>query len=62
MGREERTRGKGKGGGEEGGKFLAQRVIHLWNRFKLTPVSMTSLCRFKALLRNADLSRFLHYF
>ena len=40
--------------------FFALRVIHPWNSFKLTPASMSSLCRFKALLRNAELSRFLH--
>ena len=40
--------------------FFALRVIHPWNSLKLTPASMSSLCRFKALLRNAKLSRFLH--
>ena len=41
--------------------FFALRVIHPWNSLKLTPASMSSLCHFKALLRNAELSRFLHY-
>ena len=41
--------------------FFALRVIHPWNSLKLKPASMSSLCRFKALLRNAELSRFLHY-
>ena len=36
--------------------FFAQHVIHKWNSLKLTPASMSLLCRFKALLRNADLS------
>ena len=38
--------------------FFALRVIHPWNNLKLTPASMSSLCRFKALFRNADLSGF----
>jgi len=41
--------------------IFAQRVIRPWNSLKLTPASMSSLWRFKALLSNADLSRFLHY-
>ena len=40
--------------------FFALRVIHPWNSLKLTP-AILSLRRFKAVLRNADLSRFLHY-
>jgi len=34
--------------------FFALRVIHPWNSLKLTPTSMSSLRRFKALLRNAE--------
>jgi len=40
--------------------FFALRVIHPWNSLKLTP-PILSLRRFKAVLGNADLSRFLHY-
>jgi len=39
--------------------FCALRVIHPWNSLKLTP-AILSLRRFKAVLRNADLSGFLH--